>query len=132
MALPIFQHPLTRTMLAADLATMPTEVKEHLDCFYSANPSMEDQKTALTPVIQQCIKDNNVALVRSILRHGFPISTSVARQAVEKGATDILQAYIDNGWDINDPISETEPPVLGYLMCHILQACKTDLSQMCC
>ena len=99
--------------MATLLTESPAEIQKSLLNFYSTNPSQEDQATTLTPIVQRCIKDNTVSVVQDLLRHGFCVSTSIARQAVKNHATDIIQVFLDNGWNINDPISETEPPVLG-------------------
>ncbi|CAI7667652.1 unnamed protein product [Penicillium viridicatum] len=37
-----------------------------------------------------------------------------ALHATETKAKNALQVFLDNGWDINQPMSEPKPPVLGY------------------
>lgn len=36
-----------------------------------------------------------------------------ALHATETKAKNALQVFLDNGWDINQPMSELKPPVLG-------------------
>ena len=114
MALQDFWTPSTRRILATLSTEDPSEIQKSLLDFYLTNPSQEDQAITLTPIVQRCIRDNNIPLILNLLRDGFHVSTSIARQAVEYRARDIIQVFLDNGWDINDPVSETEPPVLGY------------------
>ncbi|PLB53809.1 putative hspc200 [Aspergillus steynii IBT 23096] len=48
-----------------------------------------------------------------LLDRGLPMDPIYASQAVRDKAKDALTVFIQRGWDINQPMSELKPPVLG-------------------
>ena len=64
-------------------------------------------------IIREAIKRNNTQFVRELLDRGLPMDPLYVLEAVKIKGKDTLKAFLQNGWDINQPISELRPPVLG-------------------
>jgi len=67
----------------------------------------------LSAVMTEAIKRNNVQFIQELLHRGVAMNTHYALEAIKAKAKDTLEVILDNGWDINQPISELRPPVLG-------------------
>lgn len=64
----------------------------------------------------EAIKTDNVPFASSLLSHGFPKSTYHTRTALFYNPKNILMAYLEAGWEINETTSIITPPVLGYVV----------------
>ncbi|KAI2787646.1 hypothetical protein POX_f08020 [Penicillium oxalicum] len=60
------------------------------------------------------IKRDNVQFIKELLDRGLHMDTLYTLEAVNAQAKDILEVFLKNGWNINQPISELKPPLLGY------------------
>lgn len=63
--------------------------------------------------MMEAIKQDNAGFVSTLLSHGFPIQPCYTLEATLHKAKGTLVCYIKEGWDINEPVSEIRPPVLG-------------------
>jgi hypothetical protein len=63
--------------------------------------------------MQEAIKRNNTQFVRELLDRGLLMDPLYALEAVKVQGKDTLEAFLQNGWDINQPVSELRPPILG-------------------
>lgn len=63
-------------------------------------------------IMQEAIKRNNTQFVRELLNRGLPTDPLYALEAVKVKGKDTLEAFLQNGWDINQPVSELRPPIL--------------------
>lgn len=61
----------------------------------------------------EAIKRDDARFIKELLDRGLPMDTLYASQAVHAKAKNALEIFIAGGWDINEPISELRPPVLG-------------------
>ncbi|CEJ60620.1 hypothetical protein PMG11_09189 [Penicillium brasilianum] len=68
----------------------------------------------LGEVMMEAIKLDNARFVSKLLFYGFPIQPCYALEATLRKAKGALTCYIEAGWDINEPVGEIKPPVLGY------------------
>lgn len=55
---------------------------------------------------------NKVCITKELLRRGLPMSPIYVFEAVKARAKGVLEIFFDNGWDINRPMSQMEPPIL--------------------
>lgn len=67
----------------------------------------------LASVMLEAIKRDSVQFIEELLQHGMQATTLRALEAVEAKAKNALDTFIRHGWDINEPVSELKPPVLG-------------------
>ena len=67
----------------------------------------------LGEVMMEAIGHDKVGFVSTLLSHGFPIQTCYALEATLYKAKGVLSCYIKEGWDINEPVGQIKPPVLG-------------------
>lgn len=61
----------------------------------------------------QATKQNNAQFIKELLHRGMPVDPLYVLEAIKMKAKDALEAFLDHGWDINRPISELKPPMLG-------------------
>lgn len=64
-------------------------------------------------IMAEAIKRDDARFIKELLDRGLPMDTLYASQAVQAKAKNALEVFISSGWDINEPISELRPPVLG-------------------
>ncbi|RDW87064.1 ankyrin repeat domain-containing protein [Aspergillus mulundensis] len=67
----------------------------------------------LSAIMVEAIKRNNLQFIQELLARGLPMNPLYALRAIEAKATSALDVFIQSGWDINQPVSELRPPVLG-------------------
>jgi hypothetical protein len=67
----------------------------------------------LSEVMMEAIIHDKAGFASTLLFHGFPTSPSYAQEATLHKAKAALTCFINEGWDINEPVSEVQPPVLG-------------------
>lgn len=67
----------------------------------------------LGEVMMEAIKRDSAGFVSTLLSHGFPIQPCYALEATLHKAKGTLACYIEEGWDINEPVGQIRPPVLG-------------------
>lgn len=64
-------------------------------------------------IMIEAIKRDNTQFIKELLNRGLPMDPLYALEAVKVKRTDTLKVFLQNGWDINQPMSELNPPVLG-------------------
>lgn len=67
----------------------------------------------------EAIKENSVKIVEKLLSYGMTMRYTFVLDAIQAKAKDSLDIFLQNGWDINRPLSETEPTLLAY-GCHYI------------
>ena len=68
-------------------------------------------------VIYTAIEKQHSQIVSYVLGLGLKMERLAIEMALEGDpSSDIFQAFIDNGWDINAPLGEVEPPTLAYVL----------------
>ncbi|KAJ5494929.1 hypothetical protein N7539_000045 [Penicillium diatomitis] len=65
-------------------------------------------------IMIEAIKRDDVQFIKELLVRGLPMDPLYALEAVNANAKDALEVFLKNGWNINQPMSELKPPVLGY------------------
>lgn len=69
----------------------------------------------LSVVMMDAVEYDCPGIVSELLRYGMTVHFSFALKAISRKLKHVLEIFLKNGWNINKPISETEPPVLGYV-----------------
>ncbi|OJJ65812.1 hypothetical protein ASPBRDRAFT_139367 [Aspergillus brasiliensis CBS 101740] len=64
-------------------------------------------------IMAQAIEQDSVTFMQALMDHGFPMHSNYARRATRFKSKNALALLIEKGWDINEPMCETQPPVLG-------------------
>lgn len=64
-------------------------------------------------IMIEAIKRDNVQFIKEFLDRGLPMDPLYALEAVKVKGKDALEVFLRNGWNINQPMSELKPPVLG-------------------
>lgn len=64
----------------------------------------------------EAVKHDQSMVVAKLLRYGMGIRYTFAQEAIYAKAKDSLSVFLQNGWGINTPISETEPTVFAYVL----------------
>lgn len=64
-------------------------------------------------IMIEAIKRDDVQFVKELLDRGLPMDPLYALEAVKVKGKNALEVFLQNGWNINQPISELKPPVLG-------------------
>ena len=62
-----------------------------------------DEKGPFWHALVFAIKHGHLHVAKYLLDQGFQCSWSGIDAAIETGSTEMLQAFLDHGWDINDP-----------------------------
>ncbi|EED11695.1 hspc200, putative [Talaromyces stipitatus ATCC 10500] len=65
-------------------------------------------------IMIEAINRADVQFIKELLDHGLPMDSLYALEAVGAKRKDALEVFLKNGWDVNQPISELKPPILGY------------------
>ncbi|KAJ9221708.1 hypothetical protein DTO027B5_8911 [Paecilomyces variotii] len=68
----------------------------------------------LSTIMKEAIKRNDAQFVRELLDRGLPMDPLYALEAVKVKGKDTLKVFLQNGCDINQPVSALRPPILGY------------------
>lgn len=64
-------------------------------------------------IMIEAINRSDVQFIKELLDRGLPMDSLYALEAVSIKREDALKVFLENGWNINQPISELKPPVLG-------------------
>lgn len=64
-------------------------------------------------VMIEAIRQDNTQFIKELLHRGLPMDKLYALEAINVKAKSALEVFLQNGWDINQPMSELTPPVLG-------------------
>jgi hypothetical protein len=65
-------------------------------------------------IMVEAINQADVQFIKELLDHGLPMDPLYALEATSSKRKDALEVFLQNGWNINQPISEMKPPVLGW------------------
>lgn len=64
-------------------------------------------------IMIEAIKRIHTLFIEELLGRGLPMDPLYALKAIEMKGKDALAIFLEYGWDINQPVSELKPPVLG-------------------
>lgn len=80
----------------------------------SQSPSSDDFDICdLYAIMIKAIKLNNARFIKELLDRGLPMDPLYALEAVKVKGKVALEAFLQIGWDINQPLSELKPSILG-------------------
>ena len=72
---------------------------------------------ALEPVFHHAIRKSKGAIVSYLMDEGILMSVPALDDALEyKASVEVFQAFLDHGWNINEPLDEKAPPPLAYVL----------------
>lgn len=117
---PIYQSPVEQKigqilMAALDSGDIAT-IKQTLDEWPSkpdAEHNSGNYDENLWP-FKLVLSEDNPQIVSSVLDSGLKIELYAVLGAVDIKSIGVFQAFVDHGWDINEPLGETMPPALSY------------------
>lgn len=90
-----------------------TKFQKRLDELMSANEGEFRIHDLGIPVMFEAIKRDSLPFIMELLSRGIRMNSSFVKVAVTSGAQQALNLFLWNGWDINKPETEMDPPVLG-------------------
>ncbi|KAI9040135.1 ankyrin repeat domain-containing protein [Aspergillus affinis] len=67
-------------------------------------------------IMIEVIKLGDSQFINELLDRGLPMDPLYASAAMQVNGTDALAVFLQNRWNINQPMSELKPPVLGYVI----------------
>jgi hypothetical protein len=65
------------------------------------------------PVLYEAIENKLSEVVSCLLDNHVPMNSQLFMKATEDTSYQILQEFLNHGWDINTPISSNDPPALA-------------------
>lgn len=72
----------------------------------------------LCPALAAAVLNSQVTIVTYLLDHDVPMNQGLFLFATESKSFQILQAFLDHGWDINTPVDALRPPALASVYIH--------------
>lgn len=66
----------------------------------------------LDTIMVDAIRQDDTHFTMELLSHGLPLAPDYALEAAKSKAKKVLEIFFEKGWDINNPISEAQPPLL--------------------
>ncbi|KAJ5128646.1 ankyrin [Penicillium atrosanguineum] len=93
-------------------------VPEQFEIFNELNRAQQETKSIYTNwyifnrLLNAASRSNQVAIVKFLLDQGCAITSSAVQKAMAKEAYDVLEVYLENGWNINQPIRNNLCPIL--------------------
>lgn len=85
-------------------STLP-ELRESLD-----NATFQAK---LTPLLREAVETNSSSLVYCFLENHVQINSQLVVKATMNTSYQTLEAFLNNGWDINAPVDSNTPPALA-------------------
>lgn len=64
-------------------------------------------------IMIEAIKRDHAPFIEELLHRGLQMDPLYVLEAVNARATGALETFLRKGWNINQPVSELKPPVLG-------------------
>lgn len=113
-------HRTTEAMNAAvsqgNLPALQTQVSQWLQ-MQPPSPPLGPEYYPLgpiEPVFYHAIRESRGSIVEYLLQQGIQMCTLAVWEAVEHNvSTDVWQAFVDSGWNINEPLGTKRCPPLG-------------------
>lgn len=66
-------------------------------------------------LLGEAIRHRQYRILDILLSEGVPVSSSAVVAAAKAKSYNTLAAFFDHGWDVNEPLSGSQPPVLRCL-----------------
>ncbi len=66
-------------------------------------------------VLSKAIEKANIQLVAYVLDLGLKVEMYAVMGALDIMSIEVFQAFIDHGWNINQPLWQSIPPALAYV-----------------
>ncbi|KAJ9386285.1 hypothetical protein DTO063F5_3799 [Paecilomyces variotii] len=104
--------PEVEQLNAASKAGSLDVVKDLVRQWQAKSPG--DPVQMLITALSAAVVNNRPPVVRYLLGQGVPVNEHLFRYATESKFYDILQAFLDHGWNINTPFDSLNPPALAY------------------
>lgn len=81
-------------------------------CFNEPKPAPGPESPQAIENLYNAIVRNDDLTVKNLLRQGAPMKKEHFLEATSRESINILQAFLDNGWDINTPMDTHNTPAL--------------------
>jgi len=66
----------------------------------------------LHPALVEAVRNNHVSVVTYLLSRGLKLNSGLVEIGMINRSTEMLQVFLDHGWDINKPRERSLPPPL--------------------
>jgi hypothetical protein len=66
----------------------------------------------LDTIMIDAIRQDNTQFTMDLLFYRLPLAPDYALEAAKSKAKKVLKIFFEKGWDINNPTSEAQPPLL--------------------
>jgi hypothetical protein len=84
---------------------------------FLAQPAPKDfELDHLVIALARAVKNNHVKVTSYLLSQGIPLKVGLFRHATQVKSYEMLQLFLDHGWNINEPLSYDKPPPLMQVM----------------
>ncbi|KAI1666360.1 Ankyrin repeat protein [Pyrenophora tritici-repentis] len=67
----------------------------------------------LWPVLFSAVRHARPQIIKLLFSRGLAMNQMYIKQAIQTRSRDVFQAFIDSGWDVNEPWVNFHPPVLA-------------------
>lgn len=101
--------PMTQASIAGDLG----KVQENLDSYLRGQGSQNPKLYQFDRVLNEAIRWKRPEIIFYLLSAGVPLEKVHHYRATEVKSTAVYEVFLQNGWDINRPLDNYEPPALG-------------------
>ncbi|PYH35279.1 ankyrin repeat domain-containing protein [Aspergillus neoniger CBS 115656] len=92
------------------------DIQQFRDLLNSAESSSENfHINDFSIIMKQAVEQDNMDFMQALMDHGFPTHSIYAQSTTRYRSKNTLAFLIEKGLDINKPICETQPPILGYI-----------------
>lgn len=75
--------------------------------------SSRSQPETICPALSAAVRNNQVATVTYLLDQGVPVNQELFLYATESKLYQVLDIFLQHGWDINTPVDFIRPPALA-------------------
>jgi hypothetical protein len=66
----------------------------------------------LDTIMMDAIRYDDAQFAEALLSHGLPLHPDYALEAAKLKAKNVLEVLFKNGWNVNKPINDAQPPIL--------------------
>lgn len=121
LSIPLEVEQLRASAVADDVNAVQT----YFEIWQARSASERLSLDNFTVVLSDAVNNNSAQTVACLLDYGLQTSSGLFLVATQAKSYDILQTFLDHGWNINTPINFLTPPALAYV---ILLCCSIKLA----
>jgi hypothetical protein len=126
---PYVEPPVIGQLTEASASGNLTEVQAILSQFLAQPAPTDFELDHLVGALDKAVKNNHVKVASYLLSQGIPMNVGLFRHATQVKSYEMLQLFLDHGWNINQQLSYTKPPPLMQVTLYHtqLRTCLTSV-----